>query len=837
MLKWLTRNDAKRGAKAVRRIVSPRGSVFSEFALVMPIVALVCSALIEIVGFWDAQIMANHAAWQVGRIAMVRGSDGLEFSSTISKKSKTGIEGSSMPPAIKEAFKCLDTYIQGANKLVNNRANIATMFLMSTCGIGYYGASPGQTLSDILKTLCQAGVDAITKGIPQWIKDSVKKISLPSIGGGGEGLDGIIQSIVGGLIDKVAEAVLTPIAEGLSELLLEAFENLIGEDGIKIDEIFSGKSAAARYARQIYGAASRIARAKSITGREVVTVTDMDDLNSPFMFAKLSTKLGRLAYPQVVDKDAKSDGYFVTGVHGWPANDGGLAMTHVQIDWPYEYGWLFPVVSGTGGGPGGAPVATGHSMVFTQPSIANDNLYSEGATAFDPGSYTNNAAAKVFEEIVKDMKNYLKFVRFSMKFRIGEESLSLHDNAWYAYSWKDCPEIKDLYPFSDFPGGGDYKRCWNALTDSKDQDCTMDTLRPYFSSSSYRYRDYFYWEGNYHKNYRLGSGNAGLADWYGAYGWLNYRDAGKNKYKISDKDFKKIHKNYKERFDADLSMGSDWEWLRDKIEDFAKRNNVNVCNIVKWLDGHDYEAWKNLDSGLHGKAKTAEASYAVIKDFVRREIIEIENILNGGGEYKGDTDDPVFDDDDKDVMDHPEEAEAKAREKWKKQKEKLAAKLLELDALVVKLRDSWWSYKRAVEDFEDKRADCVGKVFAEACMATLLAKRDVTIFDEGNDRKFSLTAGSVKYDIGLGTRQMLATVEDYQRWLNAAYKKEVEYGSLLGLDSAKREEKKGQSLDQLVDKAGDVKEDNPGSLNPGSDDAEIIRKDHQTYKGGAWQWD
>ena len=83
MFRWLTRNDGKRVERAKRRIASPRASVFTEFAIVMPVVAMICSAMIEIVGFWDAQVMANHVAWQVGRIVMVRGSDGLVFSSYI----------------------------------------------------------------------------------------------------------------------------------------------------------------------------------------------------------------------------------------------------------------------------------------------------------------------------------------------------------------------------------------------------------------------------------------------------------------------------------------------------------------------------------------------------------------------------------------------------------------------------------------------------------------------------------------------------------------------------------------------------------------------------------
>ena len=115
MFRWLTRNDGTRVERAKRRLGSPRASVFSEFALIAPILVLVCSALVEIVGFWAAQVMANHAAWTVGRIVMVRGSDGLEFSSGISKKSKTGIAGSSLPDPLKQALACLDTAIKGTS--------------------------------------------------------------------------------------------------------------------------------------------------------------------------------------------------------------------------------------------------------------------------------------------------------------------------------------------------------------------------------------------------------------------------------------------------------------------------------------------------------------------------------------------------------------------------------------------------------------------------------------------------------------------------------------------------------------------------------------------------
>ena len=265
MFKWLTRNDGALVARAKRRIASSRASVFTEFAMIMPIVALVCSALIEIVGLWDAQVMANHAAWTVGRIAMVRGSDGLVFSESLDKKSKTGIKGSNMPDAIKKALKDVDAIAQGADKF-NNRANIATLFLMSTCGIGYYGYSPGTALSTLFDTLCKAGVKAMTDGIKDWIGGMSGNITVPGlVDGSGDGIEGLVNKLVAGIVNKVVGAVISPIVNALAQLLQTAFSEIMKR--IDLDGLFAGNSEAARRARQIYGAGVRIVRAKSTIGK------------------------------------------------------------------------------------------------------------------------------------------------------------------------------------------------------------------------------------------------------------------------------------------------------------------------------------------------------------------------------------------------------------------------------------------------------------------------------------------------------------------------------------------------------------------------------------------
>ena len=858
MLRWLTRNDGKRRAKVARRLKSSRASVFSEFALVMPLVALVCSALIEIVGFWDAQVMANHAAWTVGRIVMVRGSDGLAFSSAIDKKSKTGIPSSDMPSAIKALIDEINAGMSGFNKF-NNRGNIATLFLMSTCGIGYYGGSPGKTLSDGLTKLIDSAVKAMTDGIPEWVKDAVAGITLPSFMPGGEsGIAGLVNKIVGAIMDKIADAVLKPIASAIGDLLKSAIEKAIGKDGIKIDDLFNGDSEAARHARQIYGAASRIARANSTIGKEVLVVTDMDALSGPYMFAKRSA-LGRLVYPQVVDKEAKSDGYMVTGVHGWPANDNGLAMAHVEINWPYESGWLFPVVSGRGSISSKPPVATGHSMVFPQPDIANENLYSEGATAFAPGAYTNNASIAALDDLADEMKNYLKFVKFGMRFRICAETLSYHDGNWSwgtATNYKYCDPLHKLFGIDtdDLPARGEYGNCWNGLTDGNDTD-QNETAKGldkagYFSPGGYHNRDYYYWDGAYHKSYRQNlcdsNGNAGLGAWYDkqTYAPLNYKDSSSNAYRDGYATKSKFIDTL-EAYLKNSSVPADQRvfvatlnklTLYSHVLDFADRNKVNVHNLVKWQEGHDLEAWKAQDAEVQAKAKAAEGSFAVIKKLIKSEIADIEDMENGTSQWTGDDGDPVFDPNDEAIMKDPDAAAKKAWEKWNTMKVNLRNKLKEIDAAAEALRNEWSTYRSAVSDFENDRHLCITTNFPYACFRMIGEAKSVSVIGEAHDDDFKIPAGYMPYDIGKGTRDMLARINAFQEKLNDSYKKEVEYGKMLGLQSAGKADRDGKTPDQIIDEADGVPEDSPGSLAPGSDTGSIIDKDHQEYSGGEWQW-
>ena len=872
MLRWLTRNDGARIGRAKRRLKSSRASVYTEFAMIMPIVALVCSALIEIVGFWDAQVMANHAAWTVGRIVMVRGSNGLVFSEDVAEKSKTGITGSNMPKEIKDALKDVDAIVQGANDLFNNRANIATLFLMSTCGIGYYGDAPGTALSKGFDTICKSAVNAVTDGVKGWISGMAGEFTLPSfMGDTGSGITGFVNNLVKQIVDKIVNAAISPIVDALAKLVGKAFDAIM--EKIDLNSLFAQDTEAARRARQLYGAGMRIARAGETIGKEVVTVTDMNS-NSHFFFANNNPRSGfkHLAYPQVVDEHATSDGYFVNGFHGWPPNDQGHAMVHVEISWPYESGWLFPVVSGrVEPSTENPPVAIGHSMVFPQPNIANDNLYSAGAKAFDMGSFTNSPSANI-EALEKEIKQYLKFVRFGMKYRINDETLTLKMCGVYsAMRWGYIDELKDLWEFEtsrwgdnrNFPIRGDYGICWSNVTDGSSQALDRSDywdyyfINKYFNSSSYHSRDYFYWEGQHYK-YKMSAtdGSAGLGRWYGEFSNKARTAAGSgiNLYNIpkvkkvkSVDPFTKLYEKYKWKFSnvstniyvSNVSTNIDVseDLLRQKIGDYADRYPVNVANMVRWQErreGRSYEAWKKMDQDIRDLAVKSEAGYPKIRDFIRGEIKELDDMISGKRKNDGDPEDLVLTSEDEETLKDPDAGVDQATERWNKLKESLKLKLAEVDAAVVSLRESWTNYYATAESFMNDRKRCVPEYFIETCFRLILKERSLDMFD---GPELVLPDDVMVYNIYDKTVEMHDRLVDYHAKLDEAYKKEVEYGEKLGLNSAGQAARLGKPLDEVdIGSVDQPPADTPGTLDDGNDHSAIIDNDHQEFTEGKWKW-
>ncbi len=822
MFKWLTRRDGKLVKKAKKRISSPRGAVFVEFALVVPIVVLICSAMIEVVGYWDAQVMANHAAWTVGRIAMVRGSDGMVFSSNLDKKSKTGIKNSGMPQVLKDMLGSLDTAIGGANKF-NNRGNIATMFLMSTCGIGYYGASPGRTLSDGFTKLCNDCMKGIKEGIPEAITSAITNLKLPSfidnIPGGSE-IEKLVNNIVKGVVDKLTEWALKPVADAIGSLLQKAFDNIFGKEGSKIDKIFSGDGEAARHARQMYGAASRIARAKAKIGKEIVTVKDMDSAyDDTFVFAK-NASMKRLAYPQVVDKEAKSDGYFVTGAHGWPANNNALAMIHVEINWPYESGWLFPIVSGYGSSAS-APVAKGHSMVFPSPDIQNENLYSEGATAYAEGDYKASASQKDLDALANDMRKYLGGSMWCMKHRISYDKL-----------WIPWEVIRDY----EIGAQNDQERYWWAEFLHQGMWILGDMWWDGYYHPCYQHCNIYTYYSGWGINYKRG--DSGLGSWYDGYKALNWKDDATDKLKNpSDFDFSGIFPEYFSLSQQYINYGlyklMSFSTFRSKMKSFGERMKVNVYNIVRWDESQNLSTWNSLDRELEEKAKKADRAYGSIRQLLEDEIKEIQDMLDGNSTWSGDESDPVFDPNDEEFLRDPGKAVEKARQKWADLKERLRKKLKDVEKGVEELRSEWERYYKGGNSFKAERQKCVEWYFWKGCIEALYKTQDATMFDKSS---FRLPRGCFPYDITKGTRDMLKKTEEYLKKVNKSWDLEVEYGAMMGLKSAGEAKKSGRRPEDVFEKAGNLINDTPGNLNPGSDKGFIIDHDRQEFIGGEWKW-
>ena len=446
--------------------------------------------------------------------------------------------------------------------------------------------------------------------------------------------------------------------------------------------------------------------------------------------------------------------------------------------------------------------------------------------------------------LAKEMKDYLKFVKFCMRFRICEDTISLGDESWYAYSWKRCKELKSLWSLGDGKCGGEYEKCWNAITDSKAQDALMSDLEGYFKTSSYRYRDYFYWDGAYHKRYKPGlvdgNGDTGLGKWFAENKSLTCDDSTSNHFSGAPSDVTAfsaaVAKNQPALTLAFGPGGFDSNKAYSQILDFASRNKVNVHNMVKWTEGADLAAWTQKEKELQKAAATADKAFGAIKSLIQKEIHDIEDIENGNAEWTGDDSDPVYDPNDEAAMKDPKAMAKKARDKWDAMKKNLKNKLAEVDAAAVALRDEWNAYVGSVNLFEADRGNCVVGGYADACIKLMAKRGSLSVLDASRDSSFKFPRDCVAYDIVKGTADMRAKVESYLKKADDAYQREVEYGTMLGLKSAGQAKKEGKSIDQIVDAAEGIDADKPGSLSAGSDSGAIIDKDRQEYSGGQWKW-
>lgn len=834
MLDFLFRNDRGAAKRVKRRLSSPRASVFLEFALIAPILIMFVSAMIELVGFWDSQIMANHAAWQVGRIAMVRGYDGMAFTNELSHISSTGVVSTNMPPILQQALGKWISKTAGDFNKFNDRGVITTAFLMMTCEMGYFGKVPSESFQDVLKEIFVAPIETLKNELPELLsKAALEKLKVEF------GTDFGNLPIVGNLIQNFINDILSKAISGPIQGIASVLENLLTTIFKKIDFDFGGDDAGSLLGREFFSTARRIAMNDK---KSIVSVEPLDDTNTlgRYVFSRYNP----LDFPQVVTKAPAVDTKVKKdGVGGWPPKNQALQMVHTKISWPYSRGWLFPVVSGYQTSAealsNNTTRAIGHSLVLPSPNIVNANLYSTGAVEYAEGSYTNRYA-ETFQDIINEMTPFLKQHKYAMQYRIREDYLEvycLHKHKTTNPNWAIKPWWDDVFPGSYYKYRkmkGDkvdlsdlYEANWVALTGSEKTNRWKNQKKAnasgYFDPSYYHSVDYLRFPDE--KPYDIGYRYDNDYDYFAKY----YEDRVTS---ISETKMTSMHS------DKILTgCGADKKsncGLKNEYKDIEKEIKPSLSSYVRVFEGE--EALRNYDTLLEETKKLAKQCEIYYEDYILKlihdEIADIDRQLNGQ-ETPGD----IIPENTAEALEDPQKAIEEARKKWKTFKKEANDKWRELNRAIHVLEGAHDKY---VED-SDKIAnplkylsakmprvnpDILDELYLcchEAAVAGVSPLKAEAWIKANHKPKFKLT-------------QALTTVKSDLNSVSSALKKcrdlELEYGKLFEFKSAKDQ----KELDpEDIDPGASRDPEGPprGDLSPGSDDDRSGDKWHRV--NGYWE--
>lgn len=518
---FFTRNDTDVLRRLKRRCRSSRASVFLEFALVAPLMVMLISAMIEFCSFWDAKVMANHAAWTVGRIVTVQ--DDVLIVNKLNKWASDGVKPSSeFGKKMAEIFK-VNAIAKAANHF-NSPAALATMCLMSTCGMGYFGGTPGQVFADfmnemfvkpILEALAKIG-ETITSGagkITSWIKD---------IGGKAEGigisflkpLTDALATLIDTVVKKILEAVLKPVEKFINEKVkgfIEQAKQWIN----KLFGIGGGDAAhmiARRRGRQFYGAAVRLAKTE-----DVLKIEDLAN-DSDYSFKGTDAK-ERIAFPQVVGKSASlvKDDRKVRGWTGWPPDDSvKFALRKVKVAWPFSTGWMFPVLSSSRSDSAGTLRAVGHAMVIPPCPLTNEMFVVDVCTNLVDHKFETNQVSSL-SQIADRCQKFLKLHSFALDYRIKIETLtdgtgSASNNTSTTYHLLNpIAENLDFAPikpntYYDIPkmlADADYVKTYENVVGTKDMKRSAGDITAKLGADVIHPKDYFRWMNKDRRRYHL----------------------------------------------------------------------------------------------------------------------------------------------------------------------------------------------------------------------------------------------------------------------------------------------------------------------------------------------
>ena len=391
------RRDKRLKRAISRRLKSPRGSAYLEFAIVLPIVVMVVSAMFEFTAYWDAKIMANHAAWTCARIATVRA-------------------GEREPPKNENDRKPLIAKRPTSISQIKNTDGmyLATAMLMSTCSMGSMHGSTANLVQDWVTSLVENAVASIKGMIENAIKDEFAKIS--------ESVGNLLPSKLGG---KLLSKAFKAISDGISKKVLDPLATKLSDAIFRALPLDLSKSIAkhldnSRVARQLVYAADRMA-----SYDDIITVAE----TLPVDEAMTATKKDFLTdFPATFDRHSTCDDWMVLSASGWPPNRQSQRMITVTIKWPFERAWMFPVLSSAGKSTG-TPRAVGHALFYPQPTIKNANLDSASPEAFAEAETNKmDGVNKELESLKNLFGGFLKIALLSYDYRLREELIGPYDS-------------------------------------------------------------------------------------------------------------------------------------------------------------------------------------------------------------------------------------------------------------------------------------------------------------------------------------------------------------------------------------------------------------------------
>ena len=386
--------------RAFRRLGSARAAAFLEFCMIAPILVMFCSGIFEFVQLWDAKIMANHAAWTVGRIASVHA--GLTDSAT----------SLSVTPGMK----------------------FATAALMSTATMGI-GGNAVKASSGWLTGPLQSDIGRLTSGLQLSGADGQMSAAATDIPDDflvsifGEKVGGALSRLLSSSVATLVNDCIKDVKANLWPPILNTWHPAGTMSGIIGRCQTHGVENGDRQLRQM-GVAQQLVN-RTVGGRPVLSVTEGQ--TSPFVLSKSHSLAGNTSpdFPRCLDTGSKFDDWRITQDSSWPPEGAAQRMILVSVSWPFERAWLYPIFSREKWS-GKDPVAAGESIAYPQPKIRNANLRSVNAEAYkrDPVP----AIPKEFGDLREHYVNFLKTAAFAITYRLGHEFIGAHD-AWDAASW------------------------------------------------------------------------------------------------------------------------------------------------------------------------------------------------------------------------------------------------------------------------------------------------------------------------------------------------------------------------------------------------------------------